>query len=65
MKCYVDDASNVLLTIFLLRKQRESEQLLITVCLTLLTVSVFNLSSLVYTLGEGSKIIALNLSKGI
>ena len=31
MKCYVEDSSNILLTIFLLRKIEESEQLLIKV----------------------------------
>ena len=31
MKCYIEDSSNILLTIFLLRKIEASEQLLIKV----------------------------------
>lgn len=64
MKCYVEDTSNILLTIFLLRKIEESEQLLLIVSHSPHSFSFqFKFSTL--CIRWSSEITALSLTKGI
>lgn len=56
MKCYVEDTSNILLTIFLLRKIEESEQLLLIVSHSPHSFS-FQFKFSIYALGEVLKLL--------